>query len=81
MQIFEPQTTRALGGLLLLHDLLNPHAPGAAGVEAPPSQKARALLSQQVHGGLYCLPYALEPAIRAAAVIGLARRPSVLLAK
>jgi len=80
VQIFDPETTRALNGLLILHDLLNPHAPGAAGVEALPTQKARGLLSQQVHGGIYCLPYALEPAIRAAAVIGMARKPSVLFA-
>jgi hypothetical protein len=81
VQIFEPETTRALNGLLILHDVLNPHAPGAAGVEALPTQKARALLSQQVHGGIYCLPYALEPAIRAAAVIGMGKKPSVLFAR
>jgi hypothetical protein len=82
VQIFEPSTTRALSGLLIFHDLLNPQAPGAAGRESSsPGQRARELLSQQVHGGIYCLPYVLENAIRAAAVIGMARRPSVLLSK
>jgi hypothetical protein len=41
--------------------------------------KAAAVLSQQVHGGIYNLPYPLEHAIRVAAVIGMGRRPSVLL--
>ena len=77
--IFEPHTTRALSGLLVLHDLLNPNAPGAARVQpAAPREKAALLLSQQVHGGIYSLPYALEPAIRIAAVLGMAQRPSVL---
>lgn len=30
VRIFEPATTRALAGLLMLHDLLNPNAPGSA---------------------------------------------------
>ena len=81
VRIFEPETTRALNGLLVLSDLLNPAAPGAAAVQATTAtaaDKARALLSQQVHGGIYSLPYELEAAIRVAAVLGMARRPSVL---
>jgi hypothetical protein len=79
VRIFEPATTRALNGLLVLHDLLNPEAPGAAGrAFASEQHKARALLSQQVHGGIYNLPYELEPAIRASAVIGMTSKPSVL---
>ena len=84
VQIFDPATTRALAGLLILHDLLNPKAPGAAGVNGGPVHpvhKARGLLSQQIHGGIYSLPYALEPAIRAAAVLGMARKPSLLFAR
>jgi hypothetical protein len=77
--IYEPATTRALSTLLVLSDLLNPEAPGAAAVQpASPRSKATALLSQQVHGGIYSLPYALEPAIRMSAVIGMGMRPSVL---
>ena len=80
VRIFDPATTRALSGLLILHDLLNPSAPGAAGVQpSDVRQKASALLSQQVHGGIYSLPYVLEHAIRIAALIGMGRKPSLLL--
>lgn len=80
VRVFDPKTTRALSGLLMLHDLLNPAAPGAAErhVDAPQA-KAAALLSQQVHGGIYTLPFVLEGVIRAAAVAGLASQPSLLL--
>lgn len=82
VRIFEPATTRALSGLMVLHDLLNPQAPGAAARRFDSERdKARALLSQQIHGGIYNLPYALEPAIRAAAVIGMARKPGVLFGR
>ncbi len=68
-----PETTRWLNGLLVLHDLLAdpPDADSAA-------ERARALHAQQVHGGIYALPYALDPAITAAALIGLGRRPALL---
>jgi hypothetical protein len=80
VRIFDPPATRTLSGLLILHDLLNPGAPGAAGVQpADAPAKAAALFSQQVHGGIYSLPYALEHTIRMAALIGMGRRPSVLL--
>lgn len=80
VRIFEPSTTRALSGLIVLHDLLNPQAPGSAARRFDtPAEKAAALLSQQVHGGIYSLPYVLEPAIRASAVLGLGRRPGLLL--
>jgi hypothetical protein len=79
VRIFEPATTRALSGLLILSDLLNPSAPGQPSTLADrPRDKASALLSQQVHGGIYSLPYELESAIRVAAVAGMAQRPSVL---
>jgi hypothetical protein len=81
VRIFDPETTRALSGLLILHDLLNPAAPGSAGSQAAPAAKAAALLSQQVHGGIYNLPYPLEQAIRVAALIGMGQKPSVLLRK
>ena len=79
VRIFEPETTRALSGLLILHDLLNPDAPGSATRVQDPAPKAAAVLSQQVHGGIYNLPYPLENAIRVAAVIGMGKKPSVLL--
>jgi hypothetical protein len=82
VRIFEPETTRALSGLLIAHDLLNPVAPGAAAVEMrDPRQKAATLFSQQVHGGIYNLPYVLENAIRIAALIGMGRKPSVLVGR
>jgi hypothetical protein len=63
-----------------LHDLLCPTAPGAAAVQpSDPRLKASLLVSQQVHGGIYSLPFVLEHAIRAAAVIGMAKQPSLLL--
>jgi hypothetical protein len=62
VETFWPETTRALSGLLMLHDLL-------CGDSAP------APLSQRVHGGLHVLPYAVEPALRVAAALGFARRP------
>lgn len=81
VKIFEPATTRALSGLLMLHDLLNPEAPGAAGRAFPTSaDKARAAAAQQIHGGCYSLPWLFDATIRAAAVVGLAKRPSLLLA-
>lgn len=63
---FAPQTTRALCGLLSLHDLLNPAA-------------AR-LGPRHIHGGVFALPYPINPAIQTAALIGLARRPTLLTA-
>ena len=76
---FAPETTRWLNGLLLLHDVLNPEAPGSH-QRSYPDDAARAvgLFSQQVHGGIYGLRWALNPCITAAAVIGLVRRPWLL---
>ncbi|MDB4975799.1 MAG: hypothetical protein JWN48_4140 [Myxococcaceae bacterium] len=81
VRIFEPETTRALNGYLMLHDLLNPDAPGAASQALSAPDKAAGVLSQQVHGGVHTLPFVLEGVIRAAAVAGLATRPSLLLQK
>ncbi len=81
VRIFEPATTRALSGLLMLHDVLNPSAPGAAAAAVAPTERARALRAQQVHGGVYDLPWEFESAVRAAAVLGAARKPSVLFSR
>lgn len=80
VRIFRPETTRALSGLLMLHDLLNPNAPGAArAVESGhEAERARAIRSQQIHGGAYDLPWQFESAVRTAAVLGLGRRPDLL---
>lgn len=82
VRIFDPATTRALSGLLMLHDLLNPNAPGAVGAPSMDARaKADALLAQQIHGGVYGMPYVLEGVIRVAALVGLASQPSLLLAR
>lgn len=62
---FDPATTRALNAALTLHDLLNPNPPP--------------LFTQQVHGGVYAVPWALNPCINVAAAIGMVRRPTRLV--
>ena len=80
VRIFRPETTRALSAMLMVHDLLNPDAPGAARPVAPGQEapRARALRSQQIHGGAYGLPWQFESAVRTAAVVGLGLRPDLL---
>jgi hypothetical protein len=78
VETFESGTTRALNGLLFIHDLLNPAAPGVPGACSDPAERARRLHDQQVHGGLFALPYALESTIQVGALIGLAKRPSLV---
>jgi len=80
VRIFEPDTTRALNGLLMLHDLLNPEAPGAAARKfASPVEKARAQRTQQIHGGVYNLPWQFDAVVRTAALVGAQKRPGLLL--
>lgn len=79
VETYPPETTRWLNGLLLLHDLLNPAAACSASSSRPATERARALGSQRVHGGLYALPYALEPTVRVGALLGIARRPGLAL--
>jgi hypothetical protein len=82
VHIFDADTTRALGSYLMLHDLLNPGAPGAARAsDGNAREHAAGVHAQQVHGGLYGLPYELEGVIRCAAVLGAAQKPSLLWAK
>ncbi len=79
VEAFDPDTTRALNGLLMIHDLLSPESPAAVAARpAPPEEAARDLLAQQVHGGLFSTPYAIEGAIRIAALLGVGRRPALL---
>ncbi|MBL8922747.1 MAG: hypothetical protein JNJ54_28115 [Myxococcaceae bacterium] len=79
VRIFRPETTRALSALLMLHDLLNPDAPGSsARAFESEAHRARALRSQQIHGGAYSLPWQFESAVRTAAVMGLGKRPDLL---
>jgi hypothetical protein len=77
VRIFDAATTRALSGLLMLHDVLHTGPTGALS----PQARAAALHTRQVHGGIYGLPYVLEGVIRSAALLGMASRPSVLWKK
>jgi len=71
--------TRTLNGLLMIADLTDPLREQAlAGLSA--AERARAVLSEQIHGGVFAQPYGMYGEIQVAAVIGLLRRPSLLLA-
>ena len=79
IRVFATETTRALAGLLMLHDILNPNAPGAAARAYPCAEdKARTLRSQQIHGGVYDLAWQFDSVVRVGAVIGMSRRPNLL---
>lgn len=80
VRIFEPATTRAVSGLLMVHDLLNPEAPAAAGrTWASPLERAKASHVEQIHGGAYDVPWQFESAVKTAAVLGLGKRPDLLV--
>jgi len=70
VEIFEPETTRTLGALLLVADLIGSNGDDA-GAPGRPS-------GRHVHGGVHSMPYALDEAIRVAAVLGFAERPGLL---
>jgi hypothetical protein len=76
VETFAAETTRPLNALLMLHDLLNPKAPGAPG--GGRERTPQMLFGQRVHGGVYGLPFDLQPMLVAAAAIGFARKPSLL---
>ncbi|MGV3623595.1 MAG: hypothetical protein ACO1OB_22440, partial [Archangium sp.] len=80
VRIFEPPLTRAVSGLLMLHDLINPSAPGSAtqthgGIE----QRVKAVRTEQIHGHVYDLPWQFEACVKTAAVVGMGKNPGVLL--
>lgn len=80
VRIWDPETTRALSTLLMLHDLLNPEAPAASTrSHATENDRARAVRCSQIHGGVYDMPWQFQSAVQAAAVIGMGRRPDILL--
>lgn len=70
VEIFPPETTRALGALLALSELVEPRVQGGADERRPSAR--------HVHGGVHTMAYALDEAIRVAAVVGLAERPALL---
>lgn len=65
VRIFDADTTRALATLLMLSDLLRPKT------------TADHVHSAQIHGGVYDLPWQFEASVKAAAVLGAMRKPSV----
>ncbi len=71
VEIFEVPTTRALSTMLILHDILNPTAQKLGDIST--------LFAKQVHGGIYSRAFALDPMIRIATVMGLVKRPKLLL--
>ncbi|MFT3926059.1 MAG: hypothetical protein QM778_26180 [Myxococcales bacterium] len=78
--IAKPDATRTLATLLTLHDLVNPDAPGAAhGANGHGEPHGTRVLTQQIHGGVYSQPYALEGCISVAALRGLTRKPGLAL--
>ena len=82
VRVFDAATTRALSGLLTLHDLLNPEAPGARQDGSFDARaKAAGIGTQQIHGGIYGLPYVLDGVILVAAVLGLGQEPRLILRK
>lgn len=79
IEIYDPATTRALAGLLVVHDVANPLAAGAAEHDgAPDHVRARRLTAQAFHGGCRSLGWVLEPTIRVGALIGLGKKPSLM---
>jgi len=80
VETYPADTSKPLQFLLTLHDLINPQAPGSATRSYQTlSAKLNALFSQQVHGGVYSYPYALNGVISIAALLGFGIKPSLLL--
>lgn len=64
VETLEPEQSRALNGLLAVHDWLHPDVPVPGKI--------------RVHGGAHVLPYPLKSALMVAAAIGFARSPRLL---
>ena len=75
--VSEPRTTRVLCALLALYDLLCPDAPSRGG-SLPSKERVAAIMGEQIHGGVFAQPYALEREIMMAAVAGLGRKPGLV---
>lgn len=74
IEIFAPETTRRLNGLLMIRDWLDPGAPGHLSRSREPERlRAEALLRQRVHGGTHGMAYPAEPTIRMCGLLGLLR--------
>jgi len=78
IQVFTSDQTRVLTTLLMLHDALNPNAPSADPAGGPAAQ-ARRLAARSIHGGVRSAPFVFWNIIQVAAVLGLGKKPSLLL--
>lgn len=72
IEIFEPETSRALMAALLVHDLQNPKA--AARPANPLDHPFDLFADAAAHGGLWSVPYAPRSVLPLAVLIGAARR-------
>lgn len=80
VRIFEPPLTRAVSGYLMVHDLLNPAAPGnASQTHGDAAARAKAVHQSQIHGAVYDLPWQFESCVQTAAVVGFTKKPGLLL--
>jgi hypothetical protein len=70
VETFDPETTAHLNGLLTLHDRLTADQRTAGRAEALDQ-----LSATRVHGGIYEVPYPIDPALRVAAGLGVAKDP------
>jgi hypothetical protein len=75
VETFPSATTASLNGLLALRDWLDPEAPSLPASSISRAERARAVTATRVHGGIYQLPYPIEPALRVATALGIARDP------
>lgn len=76
VETYDPATTSSLNGLLTLRDWLDPKAPcQPESYHASPQDRARALTTTRVHGGIYEFPYPIDTALRVATAIGVAKDP------
>ncbi len=74
LETYQPETTRWLSGLIMLSDLLNEASPATPSTSYRDEQdRARALFSRQVHGGIFAHPYALNELITLAGLVGAKR--------
>jgi hypothetical protein len=71
VRVFEPDTTRWLSGLLLLSDLFRD-------ASEPDAREPARVFERQIHGGVHAMAYAIDDAIRFAAVYGFVRRPKLI---
>ncbi len=75
VETFPSATTASLNGLLALRDWLDPEGPSRQASSNSRVDRARAVTATRVHGGIYQLPYPIEPTLRVATALGVARDP------